>query len=423
MQKPYYERLELSVLILFILSPIFTSILNSNTIEYYEIQAQTIYFYCHVITPLIGMLTILLLFFRVKNRQPPFYSSCNAYIFFLTLCVYCLISTTITGWSNYALVGDLYRNESVFTQLSYFIVFFFVSSQVKSLYFRRILIDAIIAVSVLIIPYSFWLWGHIVNSISLSTSWDPGLIGVFFNINHYGYYLVISTLLSSGMIISENGGKRWLYIFAFIANTVTLSFNNTFGAWLAISLALLVQILLYRFKDQSRIKWAVISFLLFIFTTAITGFWTKNVFHSIIRLIQDILLITSNSPNAGKAGSSRWEIWAGTISMIKQKPLFGWGMEGIMRFDKVKFVGNDRPHNEYLQYAVFYGIPVAILYIAGCVSVMVNGIGSKRKDMLHYAIWIASVGYMISAFFGNTMFYTTPYFFICLGLTLGSSKE
>jgi O-antigen ligase len=253
------------------------------------------------------------------------------------------------------------------------------------------------------------------------TAWQPALTGVFFNTNHYGYYLVIVLLLSAGMFINFSGWKRFAYAFAIIANTITLSFNDSFGPWLAIVCALFVQMVLYYFKDREKFLFSVVVFGLFIGVTAITSFWTLNVFHSIIKFIHDIFLVSSNSPKAGTAGSSRWMIWSGTIKMIKQKPIFGWGMEAITRFGKVQEVGYDRPHNEYLQYALFYGIPAAILYIIGCLSVLTKGFKGRNRDGLAYTCLIASVGYMLSAFFGNTMFYTTPYFFICLGLTFSLS--
>ena len=64
---------------------------------------------------------------------------------------------------------------------------------------------------------------------------------------------------------------------------------------------------------------------------------------------------------AGSAGSGRWRIWRGTVSLIGQRPLLGWGMEAIYVHDLTSITVSTRPHNEYLQYALFHGIPAALL--------------------------------------------------------------
>ena len=78
----------------------------------------------------------------------------------------------------------------------------------------------------------------------------------------------------------------------------------------------------------------------------------------------------------------------------------------------------DRPHNEFLQYIIFFGIPGLLLYIAGIMSVFINGLKHKKKlDIYTIACIVAAFDYLFSSFFGNTMAYTTPFFFIILGLS------
>ena len=98
--------------------------------------------------------------------------------------------------------------------------------------------------------------------------------------------------------------------------------------------------------------------------------------------------------------------------------MFGYGPEGtyytwIFEDD----MGYDRPHNEYIQTALFMGIPAAILYLTGLFMLFIYCI-KNRKQLPSYAIisGTAVFAYCISAFFGNSMYYTTPYFFMMLGM-------
>jgi O-antigen ligase len=140
-------------------------------------------------------------------------------------------------------------------------------------------------------------------------------------------------------------------------------------------------------------------------------------------LYNDIVKIINNDIHAGLAGTGRWRRWTHTVQYIGERPFFGWGSEGI--FDLLKEeTGGSRPHNEYLQYAAFFGIPAALCYIAGVVSVFVKGIKKRAEiDIYTFAALVASFGYLVSALFGNTMSYTAPYFFIMLGLAVRPCRD
>ena len=83
------------------------------------------------------------------------------------------------------------------------------------------------------------------------------------------------------------------------------------------------------------------------------------------------------------------------------------------------FERDSRPHNEYLQYALFYGIPAALLYITGCFSVFLQDLRLEdRLDAMTFACLGAAFSYLVSAFFGNTIYCTAPFLFLFLGMGL-----
>ena len=85
--------------------------------------------------------------------------------------------------------------------------------------------------------------------------------------------------------------------------------------------------------------------------------------------------------------------------------------------------GTDRPENEYIQYMVFMGIPGLVMYMSALISMMICQLKKIKKMEL---ITIASAGcalaYAAGACFGNSMYYTTPYFYMFLGMTARTIK-
>ena len=142
-----------------------------------------------------------------------------------------------------------------------------------------------------------------------------------------------------------------------------------------------------------------------------------------VGLFTDVNKIVSKSEDAASAGTARWGIWLKAVEFIKEKPLFGHGFGGIA-YRLSDATGSEKVHNEYLEYAAYYGIPAAIIYIGGLVSIYIKAlIKRKSVDNATFCCLVAAFGYIVSAFFGNEIIYTIPYFFILLGLSNSISKE
>lgn len=127
---------------------------------------------------------------------------------------------------------------------------------------------------------------------------------------------------------------------------------------------------------------------------------------------------TVETSKADSAGTGRWGLWKNTLKYISERPVIGWGIEGIAERLELDSGGlNNRPHNEFLQYAAFFGIPAAVLYICGLAGVFIHS-WKKRFEIGKYSVACLSVAftYIFSSLFGNTMFYTAPFLFIFLGL-------
>lgn len=121
-------------------------------------------------------------------------------------------------------------------------------------------------------------------------------------------------------------------------------------------------------------------------------------------------------------------LWKACLKMIPESPILGYGPEQLNEkyageLGGVLAGGTDRPENEYIQYMVFMGIPGFAMYIGALISMMICQLKKIKKLEL---ITIASAGcalaYAAGACFGNSMYYTTPYFYMFLGMTARTIK-
>ena len=115
--------------------------------------------------------------------------------------------------------------------------------------------------------------------------------------------------------------------------------------------------------------------------------------------------------------SSRYAMWTAGARYALQKPLFGWGPDNLGElyfYDGMAYT--DRPHNELIQIAASLGFPALGLYLAGLLQ-WAKPFVQKWKQLGLFDLGVALVAgcYLVNSVFSNSMFYTTPYFYMFLG--------
>ena len=182
----------------------------------------------------------------------------------------------------------------------------------------------------------------------------------------------------------------------------------------------------------------------------------------------------------GLVGSGRAPVWIKSLDLMNQRPWFGWGLENMLNEFYTQYnISEGRTHNLVLQLGGTTGIPGVIMYLIATtfiflklvfdakfrefdkkgkiiiaasylvVIVLLNIIICKFTDkllfnglitagvlcLLTFAVFIKKlhlrikdwnlfefvgglvfVSYMVSSLFGNSAFYTSPYFMIFLGI-------
>ena len=318
--------------------------------------------------------------------------------------------------------GLLLRHESFSLNLEYYLGFFALGMALRNPRLKLWLLRGLAAVSALLVPCAFYLWKNLTAS-PIYYDWQPMFTAIFTHWNYYGYFLSVAVGVCAGLFAAaEKERPRWraFYALALIINTVGLSYTTTRGAWIASFCACLFLVAAYRVRDgkfQRRSLIALGIFALAFFPATLFG--NPESLGHLQSLPREAGLVISQprSEEAAFAGSGRWQIWARCLNIIRQYPLMGIGFEGIYLYDLGSYVTATRPHNEFIQYALFYGIPAALLYIAGCVSVYWRAVKRRaRLDNLTLTALTAAFAYLVSSFFGVSVYNTAPFLFIMLGL-------
>ena len=190
--------------------------------------------------------------------------------------------------------------------------------------------------------------------------------------------------------------------------------NNTFGCYLAVVFMCLAgPFFLNRTPEKfSKIKCFIPLILLILLTVTSSQIVANN----FLILSSDVKNIAAENSAAKNAGSKRWELWTNGVDMLKNRPIFGYGPENLGKEYLARGIDQDRPHNEYLQHALFLGIPALIFYVAAILMLIKYLLTNLRNlNNTTFISGLAVVAYLCSAFFGNTMFYTSIYFFLLLG--------
>lgn len=337
------------------------------------------------------------------------------YFFFVLFASGILVSTLVRGANSFDMTGHWYMHESIFSYIVYALAYFLCAMLLWSEKSKKFLLCLLIATAlplhILAIINECGTHISYFDAQGLSTS---GNTAVFFNSNHYGYYIMI-TLLSSALlyVYEKNTALRVLEAACGVAATMILVINNTLGAYLASLFVLILFVVYCLTADRTHLKHAFLILGIFLLITILMSFRYNTILSSIIVLSDDISMIAENPLEADSGGSGRWRLWKETVRHMPEHPLVGFGIEGLL-----SLYGIGTPHNEFMQYAAFFGIPVMLYYITACAVVLWRIFRNQRQmSSITMICFFVSIGYLASSFFGVTIFYTTPFFYILLGMT------
>lgn len=341
----------------------------------------------------------------------------NKYIVFLFLYImWCFISCFFSPNKFVSFFGSDYLSEGFICYLAYIGIFLNGLIMKNKEMLKKILIFFVISVSFIsIVTLISYYFNFNFNFIRNFTS-------IFMNENHYAYYLNMGLICNVCIFLFCNKKNiSILYLIFYIVNCHTLILNNTLGCFLAFICTLFL-IFIYLLI----IKKNIYKFIILIISLIILCFINKTiVFNNFSSLSNDISSIENNiskSENIEKiysTGTNRMGLWLVGIEFIKEKPIFGYGVDNLLdqyiRVNKTEITS--RPHNEYIQIPASIGIPGLIFYLLflGLLIFRII-INIKKFSNFEISILFIIITYLVSAFFGVSIFYTTLYLYLFLGL-------
>lgn len=451
----YFEKVLLWLLGFFVLSPIVMIVLLNLGITIfnpYYILLQMGY---------VGMIVASLLLYKrrqekekIKREELRHWASQYAvYLCLAGVLVWGILATLFSSDFVLSFYGDYYRKEGLLTIGAYAGIFM-AAAGIHNEKLKTRLIEIFVLASFVMGMVVLFQWlGWPIKSVVYQFGVNDGVAfvpwgGIFHNVNHYGYYLTMAIMAASGLFAFEQRKPMTvLYMLAFGLLTWVLIENNTFGAYLGVcaGLFLLLGVGMYR-KD--RFKRSLILVMVFVVISLLVNGRMGLVKNNMITLGEDIKSVaqvvtedveeTSSNKNLGKennnsevisqkdavalatrSGFGRWILWTGAVKIIKEHPIFGVGPDNLAAFYDKMGITWDRPHNEFLQIGASLGIPALILYLSG-LGIALAKIFKNLKKMSKTGIiaFCAVGGYLVSAMFGNTMYYTYPYFLMFLAIAL-----
>ena len=335
-------------------------------------------------------------------------------IFFAAFMLLIIASTAVNGFNEYTIDGVPYRYIGILNMAAFFLIYMCVTRSIKRESFGNVVLIGYLAAADIIGLTA--LYDRYIGTVPAFQE-KKELSAIFFNGNHYGYFLLMAVLIALGYFLF--GDRRQAAAGAVSAglNLALLVINHSLGSMIAVIIVLIGTAILIAVKDRSYWKKTVI--LLAVMTAAFIAAFvlSPDVRKEFTGFIADLAAIAGGNAK-GSAGHNRWKLWALTLQYIAKKPMLGYGCEGIS-FMLYEAMAISNPHSEVLTYAAYYGIPAAILYATGVVSVLLVSISRiKTNKATQKAACMAAAGYLLSSFTGVGMFYTLPFFFIFLGLSL-----
>ena len=359
-------------------------------------------------------------------------------VIFVIASVWIVLTSLINGLDQVALTGygeftaetsdgtvtKYIRNESMFTYLEYFLVYFASSFLVTNEDIKKFLIRMQVICASIVAVFAVIA----VNTEALLTFYprSDGLGMNFWQLNHYGYYLAITIVCCVCLIcFEEENLYKVIAGVLMLLNIYVLIKNNTFGAMLAAVAGILFLAVGLILTNKINRKHVLIALGIGVIAGIVLYMIIPSVHKNINTLFSDIVKILSGQ-NAASAGTGRWRLWTSLISLFNKYPKTWFIGAGIDRYSaEYQSVGKaTRPHNEILEKIYFFGLPFAIMYLSGIVVIYRKAI-KKRKtiSVMTLTSLAAAFTYFMSSLVGVSMFYSAPFFFTFLGLSWARDDE
>lgn len=322
-----------------------------------------------------------------RRGYAPWRSLASRQVLLVSLFALTIAVSTILGVAPIAsLFGSLYNQMGLITHLCFFILFvsLIVVNGKSETRFRGTL-WAMTLTGLVVATYAFMqFFGR-----------DPFLQPQFYTFesqagpilrvnstighsNYLGNFLLYVTPLGIGLALGSRGRARRIGFMAAGLSTAAIVFTGTRGAWVglvaaALSLGVLTRqrarATLVEHADRRQIiRWVGVALVVIVLLSVIVAMTPAS--RTIVQRARSLIHEST--------GSGRTLLWRDSMKMVTEYAVVGCGPEGFRKAflpykstslaQDAPSTNNESSHNSYIDAALSYGLPGAILYVAIIVS-------------------------------------------------------
>ena len=269
-----------------------------------------------------------------------------------------------------------------------------------------------------LILYEVWIKASfIISFFSLAmcffyTPSDNSTGGYEYNI-FFGYCLILPLIIQLNHFLRKK--NKWLLLLVIVETIALLLFANR-GVILSLIFFVLYK---FAFESTSRVK-RILAILFIFFSFVILTMNVQSLAGNAVKVL-DVFGIQSRTLGLLADGtitetSGREDIWQQCFKMIKERPIFGWGLGGeYYEIGHKCFGASDaevtasayHPHNGIIQNFVCFGIPLGLIVTLIVLLPLFNLKKYKEKNIHELLVIFASVA-VIPICVSSANFFTTP---------------
>ncbi len=252
---------------------------------------------------------------------------------------------------------------------------------------------------------------------------------MFFQFNHTGYYMCMGIACVMGLYVYEKN-RIWqiIHILGMILQVYAILVNSTLGSFIG-ACGALIMIIIFNLRKQGRFQGKLLVPIMVTIVISVASYVGlvptssgEDMKVNVETLLSDAKNLAEEGSDAKSIGHGRMTLWQQGLKMIAKRPIFGYGPEQLDE-ELSEIMWLDRVDNEIIQHGVFLGIPGMLLYLSALISLFIHQwIHMKSLDVWTLITAGCVVAYLVSSLFGNSMFYTTPYFYMFLAMASGRAK-
>lgn len=338
-------------------------------------------------------------------------------ILVIAFFAFCIIATILSDLPIQSLIGTQYRREGLFTYIAYFLIIFnsmfICNTDKKKIYQLFVIVGTILSILTLLQLKEYLFY--------IQYSYN----GIFFQFNHFSYFLILALVCNTCLFITSNLKlEKILYFISYVIMLYQLIINNTFGGYLALLITTIFILIYYIFIKKIKLNSIIILITFILLSMFVNKSGSNIVYNNFFENTQQIKEAIDTNFEDEKViyqlGTTRGRLWAKAIDMIKERPIFGYGIEGIEEeYHKIGMWYADKPHNIIIALIAYIGIP-GMLCFFGALGIVMVSILLKIKELSNEDViaYFACICFLGSSLVANSMFYTTPYFCIFMGIIL-----